>query len=140
MKYRLYLFLIGLIIPISNVMAYQPSVGLIQNGCPGANPSTLNLNPTDLSEFHCVILGLTKFFIDIAAIFCVFMFVFGGIQYFFSLRHPGGDPSASGHETFYKAGIGLALMIMAHVIMAAVIDAFTKFTPETYGILSQFIG
>jgi len=82
-----------------------------------------------LFNVECTFLGMIQFFIAIAGTIALFMFVYGGMQYFFSLRNPSGDPSGEGHKTFYRAAMGLLLMVMAHIIMSLVISGFTIFTP-----------
>lgn len=116
--------------------------GMLQNGCTegflhkvfgrdAASPDTLDMNSeyvaAGLFNVECGFLGLIQFFIDISATVALFMFVYGGIQYFFELRHPGSKPGSAASKIFYRAAMGLLLMAMAHVIMSLVIAAFTDF-------------
>jgi len=125
------------------------SVGLIQNGCVdktylavmqkitdnhAASEKALDIDSEhlDLALFNvqCGLLGMIQFLIDIAGTVALFMFVYGGIQYFFSLRHPGQGASTENHATFYRAGMGLILMVMAHIIMNLIIGGFTSFSVQ----------
>ena len=138
MVYRLFYLLLLIGAPLQ---AFAQSQGMLQN--PAIRECVRKFFPPDLNGLdfdakflskglynaECTFLGLIQFFMIIAGTVCLFMFVYGGIQYFFALRHSSGDYASEGHKTFYHAAMGLLLMVMAYIIMNLVIDAFTKFTP-----------
>lgn len=119
----------------------QASTGLLQNGCSkgflevifGEGNDKLDMDSEvvalGLYNAECTILGMIQFFIDIAGVVALFMFVYGGVQMFFALRQPGGDPSGDSKKTFYRAAMGLILMVMAHIIIGLVMGTFMSFTP-----------
>lgn len=135
MRYKVFGLLALAFTPLTS---FAQSKGILQNGCPDGFLGTItgtdaiDLDSTNIAlglyNVECTLLGIIKFFVDIAGGVALFMFVYGGMQYYFELRHPGSKAYGVGNKTFYRAAMGLILMAMAHVIMSLIMSGFTRFT------------
>ena len=92
----------------------------------GGKELEFNLKDPKLSDVPFLILWIIEFFVGLSGIVAVFYLIYGGFQYFYELRHPGGEASTA-KQTIYHAILGLVIVMMSYIFIAAIVGGITGY-------------
>lgn len=88
----------------------------------GGNPPKCVPVVTGINDVWLIVAAIIEILLRIAAIAAVIMIIYGGVEY---ITSQGGDSASKARSTIIDALIGLAIAVMASVIIAYIAKSIT---------------
>lgn len=124
MRYLFELFL--LLVLIANFTVVAPAMAALPSLVPTACQGTADISECGLTQFEEMVANAAQIILGIAGSLTLLMFVIGGVQFLLS----GGNTKMieKGKTTLKYATLGLALILLAGVVIKLLIGKLTGIT------------